>query len=230
MLWRRLLPCDSSISSLNDTNVARNQSVGSPLAVVVALHVELNNGADGERMALELRQKTIFVQEEIPCEAIGVDESPTVLKGTDVAAHSKSQAICCARHNTGCDLFGDSTASIIKSHIKLNCLIRMQQGGIAMDWIPSRKYVVAVHEQVAIEGSRVQEAPPLSEASYIATMPLPNALIRGATQHRLDEHGVWSMMLIRLHIELDLLTLLKGMLLELWHHPIHSKEEISLKS
>lgn len=98
-----------------------------------------------------------------------------------------------------------------------------------MDRVPCRKHVIAMHEQVTIKGCGVQEAPPLSKAPDVTTMPLPNALVCGATQHRLDEHGVRSVVLIRLHIELDRLSLLKWMFLELRHHPIQAKEQVSLK-
>lgn len=93
--------------------------------MVVTLHIKLYNRADGERVVLKLRQEAIFMQEEVSSKAIGVNESPTVLKGTDVTAHPKSQAVSGARHHAGCDLFGNCAASIIEGHVKLDGLVRM---------------------------------------------------------------------------------------------------------
>jgi hypothetical protein len=122
---------------------------------------------------------------------------------------------------------GHCTPTVIKGHIEFHSLARSQRRLTLNDLVGSQQEVVPMYKEVAVESGGVQEAPALRAAPDIATMALSQALMWSPAHHRLEHHRMSPAMVIRLHVELDRLTLMEWVIQELRHHALRAEHDFS---
>lgn len=118
------------------------------------------------------------------------------------------------------DLPRHCAATVIKSHIKFHGLSRAQWRLTLNNLLRNKQDVVPVYEEVAIESCGIQEAPAFSTAADVSPVPLTEAIVRSPANHWLQHHCMRTAVVVGLHVELDRLALLVGMVLKLWHHAL----------
>mmetsp|Transcript_53604 Transcript_53604/g.124749 ORF Transcript_53604/g.124749 Transcript_53604/m.124749 type:complete len:283 (-) Transcript_53604:262-1110(-) len=200
-----------------------------PLPVVIALDIKLDDGANCELCALALRQEAVTMDEEIPGEAIGVDEAPRALEGADVTTQPVPDPVARAEQGTRGDLLCDRAPTVVKGHVKLHRLPRTYWGLAVAHLVWHWKEVVAVHEKVTVKGRSIQEAPTFGKAPHIATVSLAQNVCGPATEYRLHCHCMWTSMVISLHIKLNGFTLTEWVALKLGHDAVSSEQELPLE-
>mmetsp|Transcript_22789 Transcript_22789/g.59299 ORF Transcript_22789/g.59299 Transcript_22789/m.59299 type:complete len:351 (+) Transcript_22789:691-1743(+) len=112
---------------VQDGDLARHEAVLAALPVVVTLDVELDHGAHRELHALELRQNTVGVDEEVTRESVRIDEAPGALEGADVAVQSTADPLAWPEQSAGGDLLGNGAAPVVTRHVELDGLSRAER-------------------------------------------------------------------------------------------------------
>mmetsp|Transcript_14822 Transcript_14822/g.40743 ORF Transcript_14822/g.40743 Transcript_14822/m.40743 type:complete len:250 (+) Transcript_14822:1804-2553(+) len=193
--------------------------------MMVTLNVKLHDGANCELRALMLCQQAVTMHKEVAREAVGIDEAPSSLKRTDVAAKSVTDPVAGSQQCPCRDLLCHGTSTVVESHVELN--------GLTLQWwrmVPWRlQQIVTVDKQVAVEGGRIQEAPPFRKTTHVAAMPLTETLVRFTSKDGLHHHRMRAAVIISLDVELHGLTFLENVTLELRHDAFCAEEQLAFE-
>mmetsp|Transcript_94867 Transcript_94867/g.306251 ORF Transcript_94867/g.306251 Transcript_94867/m.306251 type:complete len:397 (+) Transcript_94867:1309-2499(+) len=211
-------------------HLPRDEPVLAALLVVVALDIELDHGADGELHALVLGQQAVPVHEQVPGEPVRVDEAPGPLEGADVPVQPAADPIARPKERTRRDLLRDRAAAVIEGHVELHRLPCAKRWLPVLELVGHRKEkIVAVYEEVAVEGGGVEEAPAVCEAPHVAAVALSEAVVGLPADNWLQRHGVWPPSLVGLYIKLHALALLELVALALHHDALHLEAELTFE-
>mmetsp|Transcript_49632 Transcript_49632/g.105649 ORF Transcript_49632/g.105649 Transcript_49632/m.105649 type:complete len:272 (-) Transcript_49632:115-930(-) len=197
--------------------------------MMVPLDVKLYHGSHLQLHSLELREDAIGVDKQIPRKPVRIDEAPGSLERSDVAVQTSTHPVAGSRQRARGDLLCYSSATIIGRDIELHGLTRSKGWLSILHLLGGEQEVVAMNEQIAVEGCRVQEAPAVCKSSDVAAVSLSDAVLGFPAHHGFQSHCMWPSPLIRLDVEFDRFVLLEVMILTLCHNVLGFEGELALE-
>mmetsp|Transcript_103098 Transcript_103098/g.292024 ORF Transcript_103098/g.292024 Transcript_103098/m.292024 type:complete len:328 (+) Transcript_103098:1492-2475(+) len=164
-------------------------------AAVVYGHIELQRLPPAELRLPVLagvvgHQQVVAVHEEVARELVGVQEAPGALERPHEALQPPAQPVSGPQERARGDLLRDHPAAVVYGHIELQRLPPAELRLPVLASVVGHQQVVAVHEEIAVEGGGVEETPAVGEAAHVAAVALAQALGGFPAHHRLHHGGL----------------------------------------